>query len=225
LGAWGLRLHTALLVVDDDTASTPPRALSAPRKTHARSYVGYSDLHQQVAIDNYVPNRGARGAKGDNIVRIDPSGSQQLRPVDLEHQKIGRFALLDAADLRLEADSPSPLAGGQPQRVETAKRLGPVPTLLQQTRQTQLFEEIEVVVAGSAVGTEADRNPGTADAHHIGNTRTQLQVGAWTVDNAEVVSLHPRQMTLVEPDPMRDPQTCRQDAAVFEVGDLVAAAL
>jgi arginyl-tRNA synthetase len=32
-----------LLVVDDDTASTPPRALSAPRKTHARSYVGYSD--------------------------------------------------------------------------------------------------------------------------------------------------------------------------------------
>ena len=38
-----MRLHTALLVVDDDTASTPPRALSAPRKTHARSYVGYSD--------------------------------------------------------------------------------------------------------------------------------------------------------------------------------------
>jgi hypothetical protein len=42
-GEWGLLAQTALLVVDDDTASTPPRALSAPRKTHARSCTGYSD--------------------------------------------------------------------------------------------------------------------------------------------------------------------------------------
>jgi hypothetical protein len=36
-------MQTTFLVVVDDTTSTLPRVLSAPRKTHARSYAGYSD--------------------------------------------------------------------------------------------------------------------------------------------------------------------------------------
>ena len=42
-GAWGLRAISSLLVVDDASASPPPRASTSPRKPHARDPCHYSD--------------------------------------------------------------------------------------------------------------------------------------------------------------------------------------
>ena len=51
-GAWGLRAISALLVVNDVTASPPPRALISPRKPHARGLLYFHHGPQ--------PRRGGR---------------------------------------------------------------------------------------------------------------------------------------------------------------------
>ncbi len=57
LGTRGLRIRSALFVVDDDTASPPPPALIVPRKTLVSDlldfYHGLLARQMQVVVDSF----------------------------------------------------------------------------------------------------------------------------------------------------------------------------
>src|SRR6185436_8363354 len=116
-------------------------------------------------------------------------------------------------------------AGGQAQGVEPREGGGAVLELLEERGQAELLEVVELVAAGRAVAADTDRHAGPADRHEVGDPGAELQVRARAVDDAEALRADAGQMSLVEPDAVRQAQVGGEHALLGEIFDLILPAL
>ncbi len=136
-----------------------------------------------------------------------------------------QLAGLDRPHLLLKAQGAGPLAGGEAQGVEAGEGVRSVLDLLEERRQAELREVVELVAAGGAVAADAHGHPGAMEGEEIGHAGAELQVRAGAVDDAEAPPAHPVQVLVGDPDAMGQAEIGRQQPLIGEILDLVPPAL
>jgi hypothetical protein len=168
-----------------------------------------------------MADRRPRGAEGHEVVGIGLRRRPELGPVGGEDGEVGLLAGLDRPHLIFKAQGAGPLAGGEAQGVEAGEGVRPMLDLLEERRQPDLREVVELVAARGAVAADAHRHPGAVEGQEVGHAGAELQVRAGAVDHAETSATYPVEMLGGHPDAVGQPEVGRQQSLVGEVLDLV----
>ncbi|CRR41992.1 hypothetical protein PAERUG_E16_London_17_VIM_2_04_14_05327 [Pseudomonas aeruginosa] len=117
---------------------------------------------------------------------------------EVEGDQVGGLAGFQGADQALQAQGASAVQGRHAQRAVGVEGGGlAVHRLGQQRRGARLAEQVEVVVAGRAVGTDGHVDAGLPKLLHRAEAAGQLEVGFRTVDHRAVGFHQHRQVVVV----------------------------
>ena len=94
-----------------------------------------------------------------------------------------------------------------------------VGVLVQQRRDTHRLEHVEVVVAGRAVGAEADADVGAQIGRHRRRPARQLHVALGIVRDADAARLEDRDVGIGDPDAVRAEHAGAEEAEAVEIRD------
>ena len=97
--------------------------------------------------------------------------------------------------------------------------------MLQQGCEAHFGQCVEAVVARRAVGAQADRDAGLAQADDVGDPGTELEIRARAVHDAEPGGVETLQVRWLDLHAMGDAQALRQDALLVEILDFVPSPL
>ena len=136
------------------------------------------------AVDHHGLDVLGRGRIHDGPERIVLALERIPRLPQIEEDKIGLFPRFDAPDLGLEAEDAGASDRGKLEERSGRQGRRPVQRLLKRGRQAHLMKHVEAVVAGSAVGAEADADPAVEKARDVGDTRPKLEIGGRAMRHA-----------------------------------------
>src|SRR5438876_11092015 len=117
---------------------------------------------------------GARATAEQNSRDRIAAGS--VETLEIEHDEVRAFSLLERADLRVDLEHLRALASREPHRVVAAERSHAAHDAREQRREADLLEAIEPVVARRAVGADADGDARAAQPRDLRDARAELQV-------------------------------------------------
>src|SRR6266480_138629 len=96
--------------------------------------------------------------------------------LEIEHDEVRALALLERADLGVDAEHLRAFAGREPDRVVAAQRSHPADHTRQERREADLLESVEPVVACGPVRAETDRDARAPQPRDLRDAGAELQV-------------------------------------------------
>ena len=113
---------------------------------------------------------------------------QQSRITDTHGTQIRRLAGAERTDLFFQPQGPRAFQCGHAQRLMGMDGFGPgTCDFGQKRRQTHLLEHVEAVIAGRAVGTDANIDPGISQFGNRGDATGQFEIGTGAMRNRAAV--------------------------------------